>query len=593
MDTNKNIPSRLSRNALRSSTSLLGLAAGAVGWSGLAQAASEKTGSQIMLLPENYELMDKGVAVLKLETGDNLSLTSDQYVILEDGLLLVTDELAQASMYSLPVVGSVRAQLLYDQEQVATIDGPVAEATAAQALSITQGQAPRLSEQVELQTFELAQATETSSSEGTTAALATGAVLVGGLALLVLGSSSGSGSPQVTTSSPTPSLPANFLTSAQVPGFQSFTIHGTDGDDFIGYTDASTSNPDPLDHLAEDYNSVSFSLRNGNNYLNSSSGYVAYEGFVTYTGGSDKDTIIIADSSPDDGIISVNSLDGYNSLKVGDYFGYDGIAAYRGGDGKDEITLDDYSGYSDGTVVLHLGDGNNTVNAPGTVGYSGDVVIIGGDGADALTFTGDDHAYLDESSVVLALGDGSNSLNIGNDAASGGSIVYMGGDGSDTITAGTNFCNEGYILMQMGDGSNSLQVGASAAVNQRSMLLYHGGTGADTITFGDGVGMYSGASADRPHIVFDLGLDDTPDSIKFEGNVGVGSTLRIHNFNPAQDSLILGSLTATAEVTMTTTANGIHVTSTPTGTVDLHFVDPTSTAGFDLSVDGSGDVVIA
>ena len=68
MGINKNIPSRLSRNALRSSTSLLGLAAGAVGWSGLAQAASEKTGSQIMLLPENYELMDKGVAVLKLET---------------------------------------------------------------------------------------------------------------------------------------------------------------------------------------------------------------------------------------------------------------------------------------------------------------------------------------------------------------------------------------------------------------------------------------------------------------------------------------------------------------------------------------------
>ena len=143
----------------------------------------------------------------------------------------------------------------------------------------------------------------------------------------------------------------------------------------------------------------------------------------------------------------------------------------------------------------------------------------------------------------------------------------------------------------MGDGSNSLQVGAGAAVYERSMLLYHGGTGADTITLGDGIGMYSGDPDHRPHIVFDLGLDDTSDSIEFEGKVGEGSTLRIHNFNPAQDLLTLGSLTATAQVTMTTTANGIRVTSA--GEVDLYFVGPTSTAGFDLSVDGSGDVVIA
>lgn len=591
MGINKNIPSRLSRNSPRASTSLLGLAAGAVSWSGLAQAASEKTGSQIMLLPENYELMDKGVAVLKLETGENLSLTSDQYVILEDGLLLVIDELAQASMYSLPLVGSVRAQFLSDQEQVAALDGPVAEATPAQALSITQGQAPQLSEQVELQTFELAQTTETSSNEETTAALATGATLVGGLALVLLGSSSGSGSAQVSTSSPTPSLPANFLTSAQVPGFQSFTINGTNGDDFIGYADASTSNPDPLDDLARDYNSVSFSLADGNNYLDASDGDAAFEGIVTYTGGSDKDEITIGDEAADDGIISLNALDGHNSLIAGYYFGYDGVVAYRGGDDQDKITLAESSAYEDGTVVLYLGDGNNTVNAPGTVGYTGDVVIIGGDGADALTFTGDDHAYGDGSSVVLVLGDGSNSLNVGNDAASAGSIVYMGGDGSDTITAGTNFCYEGYILLQMGDGSNSLQVGAGAAVYERSMLLYHGGTGADTITLGDGIGMYSGDPDHRPHIVFDLGLDDTSDSIEFEGKVGEGSTLRIHNFNPAQDSLTLGSLTATAQVTMTTTANGIRVTSA--GEVDLYFVGPTSTAGFDLSVDGSGDVVIA
>ena len=47
----------------------------------------------------------------------------------------------------------------------------------------------------------------------------------------------------------------------------------------------------------------------------------------------------------------------------------------------------------------------------------------------------------------------------------------------------------------------------------------------------------------------------------------------------------------TAQVTMNTTANGIHVTSA--GGLDLHIVGPTSTVGYDLSVDGNGDVVIA
>ena len=154
----KQISQKSSRKSLKASASLLGLAAGAVGWSGLAQAASVETASQMMLLPEHYELMDNGVVVFKLETGENLSLTADQYLILEDGLLLITDELAQASIYSLPVMGSVRAQLLTDLEQVATIDGTVAEATPAQSLAITEGQAPRLSEQVELQSYEVAQA---------------------------------------------------------------------------------------------------------------------------------------------------------------------------------------------------------------------------------------------------------------------------------------------------------------------------------------------------------------------------------------------------------------------------------------------------
>jgi hypothetical protein len=177
---------QIGRKSLTSSASLLGLAAGAVGWSGLAQAASEETNSQMMLLPEHYELLENGVVVFKLETGENLSLTADQYLILEDGLLLITDELAQASIYSLPVMGSVRAQLLTDLEQVATIDGTVAQATPAQTLSITEGQAPRLSEQVDLQSYEVAQSSSDNTKTNAAGdALATSmAVAPGAMALL-------------------------------------------------------------------------------------------------------------------------------------------------------------------------------------------------------------------------------------------------------------------------------------------------------------------------------------------------------------------------------------------------------------------------
>ncbi|MAV48013.1 MAG: hypothetical protein CMM70_09145 [Rhodospirillaceae bacterium] len=120
------------RKSIRSFASFFGLAAGAVGGSELAQAVGDETASPMTLLPEHYALM-------------------------ENGLLLITDELAQASISSLPLMGSVRAQWLSDLTPITTIDGTVAEATPAQTLSITEGQAPRLSEQLELQTHEVAQ----------------------------------------------------------------------------------------------------------------------------------------------------------------------------------------------------------------------------------------------------------------------------------------------------------------------------------------------------------------------------------------------------------------------------------------------------
>ena len=62
-------------------------------------------------------------------------------------------------------MASVRAPLLPDLLPIATIDGTVAAATPAQALLITNGQAPRLSEQVEFQSYEVAQSAETTIDE--------------------------------------------------------------------------------------------------------------------------------------------------------------------------------------------------------------------------------------------------------------------------------------------------------------------------------------------------------------------------------------------------------------------------------------------
>ena len=197
-----------SRKSLKSSASLLGLSAGALGWSSLAQSSSEETAAQMMLLPEHYELLDNGVVMLKLQTGENMSLIADQYLILEDGLLLITDELAQASIYSLPVMGSVRAQLMNGVQAVRSPDGSVVLASDASPLWSGDGPAPRLFEQVDVQRYELAQNEQELSPETNNAAMQN--VAAGGLSLAGLGLVSGifGKKPEAEASEEAPSEPA-------------------------------------------------------------------------------------------------------------------------------------------------------------------------------------------------------------------------------------------------------------------------------------------------------------------------------------------------------------------------------------------------
>ena len=153
------------RKSLSSSASLLGIAAGAFGWSGLAKAESEDSQAQTLLLPEHYHQSNDGLVTFKLQTGEQLSLNPDQYLILQDGLLLVTDELAQASIQSLPVMGSIRAQLTSELQPVRSPDGSVVLASDASPLWSGDGPAPRLFEDVDIERFELAQNEQDTQSE--------------------------------------------------------------------------------------------------------------------------------------------------------------------------------------------------------------------------------------------------------------------------------------------------------------------------------------------------------------------------------------------------------------------------------------------
>ena len=179
----KQLAKKASRKSLKSSASVLGLAAGAVGWSGLAQASSEESTSQMMLPPEHYELMDNGEVVFKLETGETLSLTADQYLILQDGLLLITDELAQASMDTLPVLGSVRSELLQDLQPVRSPDGTIVQASNSLPLWSGEGDAPRVFEQLDIERYEIAQTADDDDDATSGNGLSTGWQLAEGSAL--------------------------------------------------------------------------------------------------------------------------------------------------------------------------------------------------------------------------------------------------------------------------------------------------------------------------------------------------------------------------------------------------------------------------
>ena len=445
-------------------TVALGLSAGAVGWSGLAQAASEETTSQMMLLPEHYELMDNGVVVFKLETGENLSLTADQYLILQDGLLLITDELAQASVYSLPVMGSVRAQLLSDLEQGATIDGTVAEATPTQTLAITEGQAPRLSEQVELQSYEVAQSSgDNNNSNAAGDALAASiAFAPGGMVLAAMLATSDRPEAPEAEAEPTPYTgPA-----------RGFVINGIDANDDSGYSVSSAGdiNKDGYDDVII---GAFLADPNGND---SGESYVVFGKAAGYSASLELSALDGTNGFAIDGI-DVNDQSGLSVSSAGDI----------NNDGYDDIIigafLADPNGNDSGECYVVFGK---------AAGYSPSLnlsSLLAGDGSAGFVINGID--VNDQSGLSVS---------------SAGDINK---DGFDDIIIGASLADpngndsgESYVVF-------GKAAGYSASLELKSLLATNGGDGsAGFVINGIDVNDQSGLSVSSAGDINNDGYDD-------------------------------------------------------------------------------------
>ena len=464
----KQLAEKASRKSLMSSASVLGLAAGAVGWSGLAQAASGETGSQLMLLPEHYELMQDGVVVFSLQTGEQLTLNPGQYVILQDGLLLITDELTQASMDTLPVMGSIRAQLTSELQPVRSPDGSVVQASDASPLWSGEGLAPRLFEEVDIQRFELAQnssdtQTQSEANLGQAAGAAAGGLSLAGLSLL--SSIPGTEKPEQSTEeeessapalAPAPTSEPEFLSDAM---FQALTptnarvFTGSAANSFLGYTTADPNATDALIYAGTGAgNSATFNMTaGGDNLLLVDDDAGRADGSFAYTGGSGKDDLTFGDDlGRDAGNVTLNVGDGDNTLSAGNDAGASwGGLSYTGGSGKDDLAFGPTLGAATGSAVINAGNGDNTLSAGNDAGaYSGDLRYTGGTGSDVLTF-GDS----------LAITGGNVQLDLGSDTAadivtfqgtigkSGGSVTIKNFNyNHDTIdvaaSASTTFAGE-------------------------------------------------------------------------------------------------------------------------------------------------------
>ena len=316
------------RRVLRSTASVFGLLAGALAWSNTAQALSEDREQQVVLLPENYHLQEDGTVIILLHSGESISLNKDQYVILEGGLLLIADELAQNAMVQMPVIGALRTELFADIQPVRTADGAIVEASDTQPLWSNESSAPRLFEEIDIQRYELAQADPDSQQGGNgpnAGGVAAGSLSIAGLSLGLgpLGQEETEEEAEEAASATSggaaqPPAPINLWTDAMVADSAATTITGNSDDSFLGYTAASVgAATDALSSLGLGATATINMSAGGNNYLVAGDSAAA-SGSLTYTGGSGNDTLVFGNGLAAAGTATFNmSNAGANSLNAG------------------------------------------------------------------------------------------------------------------------------------------------------------------------------------------------------------------------------------------------------------------------------------
>ena len=445
--------------------------------------------------PQFYQQADDGQVVLATTDGQKVILGESQYLILEDGLLVITDELAQNTVSNLQVVGSFRSSDFTFPDAVSSSSGAIIETASHQPL--WSGDRPTF-ESLGIETYELAQNNsqqegyESSSNGNGIGNAGLGAGFGFGLVGLISGFL-GNGIPEESLAESTPQEPPKI-------GAKGFVINGIDANDYSGRSVSSAG-----DINNDGYDDIIIGAPEADpNGDSSGQSYVVFgkaTGYSTSLNLSALDGtngfVINGIASGDRSGFSVSSAgdinnDGFDDIIIGAYeadpngdlsgesyvvFGkatgnysasleLSSLLASNGGDGTNGFVINgidqyDYSGYS----VSSAGDINND-------GY--DDIIIGAPEADP---NGD---ISGESYVVFGKATGySASLN----------LYALGGTDGFVINGIDQYDYSGYSVSSAGDinndGFDDIIIGASYAdpngdLSGESYVVFGKATGYST-----------------------------------------------------------------------------------------------------------------
>ncbi|MAW51964.1 MAG: hypothetical protein CME01_03980 [Geminicoccus sp.] len=620
-----NHAAKQSKAALRASVSGFGLWAGMAAWSNSAQATDLASNSSIILPPDHYRLADGNSAVVSLETGQQVTLNSDQYIIFEDGVLLIVDDAAQAAMIELPVIGLTRVELGSNHAvPLRLMEGQLVVNHDLKPIWTGDGPAPRLFEQIDIQRYEIAQVTEDDDSSNLGPVAAAGGASMG-LAGLAMMTSWGTGQPveaapvEAAPTSPDPATPGSveFVTNAQIPHIDDVNFTGSSGESFIGITPllgvgkgsgntatfdmraggdnlffASTAKApgggefhyiagDGDDTLAFRAKLAYFSgeatfdmTAGGRNVLFAGEQVANSSGSFSYEGGAGTDIIALGNESLQTATtVAVDmSEGGTNLLRGSSYLSYSSPFNYTGGPGRDMVIADEYVGsYSTADFDMQAG-GNNLLIMDDYIAYSGVVSYTGGSGTDNIV-----GKYDIGGALVVDLSQGGDNLFVAGTAQE--RIDFKAGPDADTFVLLEEMELTGSELEfdNTAGGRNIAVVGSDVG----GTLDYNGGAGSDLVSLGAATA--KGADA---VLEIDLGDDSAKDIVLLEGKVDAGSDNRhtLSNFDFADgDLLVIPSVT---NATVTTTSGGVVLKAGVTGGSSAYtrlFIEGASTSDFNLS----------